>query len=68
MLRIEDLSVSYGSVKALDRVNLEVSQRGVLHGVIVYEIAHIKKATALSVRELFPKTPFVHWCPEVQGL
>ena len=34
MLRIEDLSVSYGSVKALDRVNLEVSQRGVLHGVI----------------------------------
>ncbi len=34
MLRIEDLSVSYGSVKALDRINLEVSQRGVLHGVI----------------------------------
>jgi branched-chain amino acid transport system ATP-binding protein len=34
MLRIEDLSVSYGSVKALEGVNLEVAQRGVLHGVI----------------------------------
>ena len=34
MLRIEDLSVSYGSVKALDGVNLEVAQRGVLHGII----------------------------------
>lgn len=34
MLRIEDLSVSYGSVKALDAVNLAVSQKGVLHGVI----------------------------------
>ena len=34
MLRIEDLSVSYGSVKALDTVNLAVSQKGVLHGVI----------------------------------
>ncbi|WP_213956895.1 ATP-binding cassette domain-containing protein [Variovorax sp. dw_954] len=34
MLRVEDLSVSYGSVKALDGVSLEVAQRGVLHGVI----------------------------------
>lgn len=34
MLRVEDLSVSYGSVKALEGVNLEVAQRGVLHGVI----------------------------------
>ncbi|HMC14967.1 MAG TPA: ATP-binding cassette domain-containing protein [Albitalea sp.] len=34
MLRIEDLSVAYGSVKALDGVTLEVSERGVLHGVI----------------------------------
>lgn len=34
MLRVEDLSVSYGSVLALDGVNLEVSERGVLHGII----------------------------------
>ncbi|SFP57042.1 branched-chain amino acid transport system ATP-binding protein [Variovorax sp. OK605] len=34
MLRVEDLSVSYGSVKALEGVNLEVAQHGVLHGVI----------------------------------
>jgi branched-chain amino acid transport system ATP-binding protein len=34
MLRIEDLSVAYGSVKALDGVTLEVAERGVLHGVI----------------------------------
>lgn len=34
MLRIEHLSVSYGSVKALSDVSLEVSNRGVLHGVI----------------------------------
>jgi branched-chain amino acid transport system ATP-binding protein len=34
MLRVEDLSVSYGSVLALEGVNLEVSQRGVLHGII----------------------------------
>jgi branched-chain amino acid transport system ATP-binding protein len=34
MLRVEDLSVSYGSVKALEGVTLEVAQRGVLHGVI----------------------------------
>ena len=34
MLRIEDLSVSYGSVKALYGVHLEVNQKGVLHGVI----------------------------------
>jgi branched-chain amino acid transport system ATP-binding protein len=34
MLRVEDLSVSYGSVKALEGINLEVAQRGVLHGVI----------------------------------
>src|ERR1700704_2463206 len=34
MLRTEDLSVAYGSVKALEGVTLEVAQRGVLHGVI----------------------------------
>ncbi len=34
MLRIENLSVSYGSVQALEGVNLEVAQRGVLHGII----------------------------------
>jgi branched-chain amino acid transport system ATP-binding protein len=34
VLRIEDLSVSYGSVQALEGVNLEVAQRGVLHGII----------------------------------
>jgi branched-chain amino acid transport system ATP-binding protein len=34
MLRVEDLSVSYGSVKALEGVTLEVAERGVLHGVI----------------------------------
>jgi len=34
MLRIEDLSVSYGSVQALEGVNLVVAQRGVLHGII----------------------------------
>ena len=34
MLRVEELSVSYGSVKALDNVSIEVAQRGVLHGVI----------------------------------
>ena len=34
MLRVEDLSVAYGSVKALEGVNLEVARRGVLHGVI----------------------------------
>jgi branched-chain amino acid transport system ATP-binding protein len=34
MLRVEDLSVAYGNVKALEGVNLEVAQRGVLHGVI----------------------------------
>ena len=34
MLHIEDLSVSYGSVKALDAINLDIAQRGVLHGVI----------------------------------
>jgi branched-chain amino acid transport system ATP-binding protein len=34
MLRVEELSVSYGSVKALENVNIEVAQRGVLHGVI----------------------------------
>ncbi|HMO47381.1 MAG TPA: ATP-binding cassette domain-containing protein [Rubrivivax sp.] len=34
MLRIEDLSVAYGSVQALDGVNLEVAARGVLHGII----------------------------------
>ena len=34
MLRVEDLSVAYGSVKALEGVTLEVAERGVLHGVI----------------------------------
>ncbi len=34
MLRVEDLSVSYGSVQALDGVNLQVAERGVLHGII----------------------------------
>jgi branched-chain amino acid transport system ATP-binding protein len=34
MLRTEDLSVAYGSVQALDGVNLEVAARGVLHGII----------------------------------
>ncbi|WP_066271755.1 ABC transporter ATP-binding protein [Hydrogenophaga palleronii] len=34
MLRIEDLSVSYGNVQALSGIHLEVKQRGVLHGVI----------------------------------
>ena len=34
MLHVEDLSVSYGSVKALEGIDLEVAQRGVLHGVI----------------------------------
>jgi len=34
MLRIEDLSVAYGNVKALEGVTLEVAHRGVLHGVI----------------------------------
>src|ERR1700688_3796327 len=34
MLRVEDLSVAYGSVKALDGVSLEVEHGGVLHGII----------------------------------
>ena len=34
MLRVEDLSVSYGSVQALEGVNLDVAARGVLHGII----------------------------------
>ena len=34
MLRVEDLSVSYGNVHALDGVSFEVAQRGVLHGII----------------------------------
>jgi branched-chain amino acid transport system ATP-binding protein len=34
MLRIEDLSVAYGSVQALEGVSLEVAARGVLHGII----------------------------------
>jgi branched-chain amino acid transport system ATP-binding protein len=34
MLRIEDLSVSYGSLRALEGVTLEVTQRGILHGII----------------------------------
>jgi branched-chain amino acid transport system ATP-binding protein len=34
MLRVEDLSVAYGNVKALEGVTLEVPERGTLHGVI----------------------------------
>ena len=34
MLRVEDLSVAYGSVRALDGVSLEVKQSGALHGII----------------------------------
>ena len=34
MLRVDDLSVSYGNVQALDGVSLEVARRGVLHGII----------------------------------
>lgn len=34
MLRVEALSVLYGSVKALDAVHLDVALNGVLHGVI----------------------------------
>ena len=34
MLRVEGLSVSYGSVRALENIDMEVAQRGVLHGVI----------------------------------
>lgn len=34
MLRVEDLSVSYGSVQALEGVTLHVGRRGVLHGII----------------------------------
>jgi branched-chain amino acid transport system ATP-binding protein len=34
MLRVENLTVAYGSVQALSDVSLQVSQRGVLHGVI----------------------------------
>jgi branched-chain amino acid transport system ATP-binding protein len=34
MLRVENLTVAYGNVQALSDVTLQVSQRGVLHGVI----------------------------------
>ena len=34
MLRVEDLSVSYGSVQALEGVSFEVADRGCLHGII----------------------------------
>lgn len=34
MLRVEDLSVRYGSVRALDGVSFEVRSGGILHGVI----------------------------------
>lgn len=34
MLRVENLTVAYGSVQALSDVTLEVSERGVLHGII----------------------------------
>lgn len=34
MLRIEDLSVRYGSVRALSNVSLSVQDKGVLHGII----------------------------------
>ena len=34
MLRVEDLSVSYGSLRALEGVSFDVAERGVLHGNI----------------------------------
>ena len=34
MLRVEDLSVAYGSVKALEGVTLEIARQGALHGII----------------------------------
>ncbi len=34
MLRVEDLSVAFGNVQALEGVTLEVAARGVLHGII----------------------------------
>ncbi|MFO1273435.1 MAG: ATP-binding cassette domain-containing protein [Rubrivivax sp.] len=34
MLKVEDLTVAYGSVVALEGVHLEVAARGVLHGII----------------------------------
>ncbi len=34
MLRVEDLTVSYGSVVALDGVSFAVERQGVLHGII----------------------------------
>ena len=34
MLRIVDLSVSFGNVRALDHVNVQIVEGGVLHGVI----------------------------------
>lgn len=34
MLRVEDLSVSYGSLKALEGVSFEVARPGELHGII----------------------------------
>ena len=34
MLRVEGLSVAYGNVRALENIDMEVAQRGVLHGVI----------------------------------
>ena len=34
MLRVDDLSVSYGNVHALDGVSFEVAERAALHGII----------------------------------
>ena len=34
MLKIEGLSVNYGSLRALTNVDLEVQDQGILHGVI----------------------------------
>ena len=34
MLRVDDLTVAYGSLRALDGVSLEVARRGALHGII----------------------------------
>lgn len=34
MLRVNDVSVSFGNVRALNRITLEVAEGGVLHGVI----------------------------------
>ncbi|MGI4813313.1 MAG: ABC transporter ATP-binding protein [Janthinobacterium lividum] len=34
MLSVDHLSVSYGNLRALDDINLQVNERGILHGII----------------------------------